>query len=378
MYSNASSVWSNEQYNQGYGPQAVPQPRQISYASVVAGGAATSTPSISPMAAAQTGAAAVKKPSRFSSASNSSSKTAPAGSGGDKQPASLKEFVKRSFAQCSSDAEREFVGKELQRVIAKVTGEGRLFVHRWDLEPPPLPEPELPSSINTHSSQQSSVHSSTNAVAEISNDQNEQVIGKKRKSRWNEVPADTPAIPLAIKTSNNKPVLAGVNKLITPDELKMRERRANRFSDEMLANDHNHSYSSESQGKQQQNQQSQQQQKGKKRKGNNGAVASHALNYGSAAGSTMSDFDMESLKIVGTCQKLEKDYFRLTSPPLASAVRPESVLRKSIQLIKKKWENDEVDYVYMCSQLKSIRQDLTVQHIQNGNFLVCYFVRWLH
>ncbi|KAJ1442077.1 SAC3/GANP/Nin1/mts3/eIF-3 p25 family-domain-containing protein [Ochromonadaceae sp. CCMP2298] len=77
------------------------------------------------------------------------------------------------------------------------------------------------------------------------------------------------------------------------------------------------------------------------------------------------DFDPDSLKIVGICQKLEKEYLRLTQAPLPSVVRPEQVLRKTVQLIKKKWAEGVVDYVYMCSQLKSMRQDLTVQHIQN-------------
>ena len=27
-----------------------------------------------------------------------------------------------------------------------------------------------------------------------------------------------------------------------------------------------------------------------------------------------------------------------------------------------------VEYTYVCSQLKAIRQDLTVQHLQNGTF----------
>ena len=77
-------------------------------------------------------------------------------------------------------------------------------------------------------------------------------------------------------------------------------------------------------------------------------------------------FDFESLKVVGTCQKLEKDYFRLTSAPPPNTVRPENILRQALELVKGKWERDEVEYIYMCSQFKSIRQDLTVQHIQNG------------
>jgi hypothetical protein len=98
--------------------------------------------------------------------------------------------------------------------------------------------------------------------------------------------------------------------------------------------------------------------------------ASHLSNGGmstaAGAGGAGTDFDLESLKIVGTCQRLEKDYLRLTSPPLASTVRPEEVLKQALELLKGKWERDEVEYIYMCSQLKSIRQDLTVQHIRNG------------
>ncbi|KAI7834363.1 SAC3/GANP/Nin1/mts3/eIF-3 p25 family-domain-containing protein [Kickxella alabastrina] len=51
--------------------------------------------------------------------------------------------------------------------------------------------------------------------------------------------------------------------------------------------------------------------------------------------------------IVGTCAKLEKSYLRLTSAPDPSQVRPLSQLH------------------YICDQLKSMRQDLTVQRITN-------------
>lgn len=68
--------------------------------------------------------------------------------------------------------------------------------------------------------------------------------------------------------------------------------------------------------------------------------------------------------IVGRCQKLEKNYFRLTSAPNPDDVRPLEVLRKTLELLKTKWRS-ESNYVYICDQFKSLRQDLTVQHIKN-------------
>lgn len=68
--------------------------------------------------------------------------------------------------------------------------------------------------------------------------------------------------------------------------------------------------------------------------------------------------------IVGRSQKLEKNYFRLTSAPNPDDVRPLEVLRQTLELLKKKWRSDG-NYVYICDQFKSLRQDLTVQHIKN-------------
>lgn len=67
--------------------------------------------------------------------------------------------------------------------------------------------------------------------------------------------------------------------------------------------------------------------------------------------------------IVGRCQKLEKNYFRLTSAPNPDVVRPLPVLEKTLELLKKKWRT-ESNYAYVCDQFKSLRQDLTVQHIR--------------
>ncbi|ROW02089.1 hypothetical protein VSDG_02494 [Cytospora chrysosperma] len=68
--------------------------------------------------------------------------------------------------------------------------------------------------------------------------------------------------------------------------------------------------------------------------------------------------------VVGTSQKLEKSYLRLTAPPKPEVVRPEPILRQTLDLLKKKWRKER-NYSYICDQFKSMRQDLTVQRIKN-------------
>ncbi|TVU19726.1 hypothetical protein EJB05_35895 [Eragrostis curvula] len=73
------------------------------------------------------------------------------------------------------------------------------------------------------------------------------------------------------------------------------------------------------------------------------------------------DIDWDALTVKGTCQDIEKRYLRLTSAPDPSTVRPEEVLEKALAMV----ETSQRNYLYKCDQLKSIRQDLTVQRIQN-------------
>ncbi|CZR67762.1 related to leucine permease transcriptional regulator [Phialocephala subalpina] len=75
--------------------------------------------------------------------------------------------------------------------------------------------------------------------------------------------------------------------------------------------------------------------------------------------------------VVGTCQDLEKRYLRLTDAPKPEKVRPEHILRQTLDLLKKKWKK-EANYSYICDQFKSMRQDLTVQRIRNEFTVTVY------
>lgn len=87
-------------------------------------------------------------------------------------------------------------------------------------------------------------------------------------------------------------------------------------------------------------------------------------------------------KIVGLSTALEKQYLRLTSSPDPNLVRPEHVLRKSLEFVYGNYlsyssaqapssagaaapKRRRHDWKYLEEQFRSIRQDLTVQGIKN-------------
>ncbi|KAI8075342.1 SAC3/GANP/Nin1/mts3/eIF-3 p25 family-domain-containing protein [Gilbertella persicaria] len=75
--------------------------------------------------------------------------------------------------------------------------------------------------------------------------------------------------------------------------------------------------------------------------------------------------------IVGTSSSLEKPYFRLTSAADPATVRPLNILKKTYKMLRSKWKA-EANYSYICEQFKSMRQDLTVQRIQNEFTVIVY------
>lgn len=78
-----------------------------------------------------------------------------------------------------------------------------------------------------------------------------------------------------------------------------------------------------------------------------------------------------NIPIIGRSTQLEKQYLRLTAAADPNTVRPLHILKQTLELLKKKWK-DEQNYSYICDQFKSMRQDLTVQHIQNDFTVMVY------
>ena len=74
---------------------------------------------------------------------------------------------------------------------------------------------------------------------------------------------------------------------------------------------------------------------------------------------------IEEKRIIGTSQALEKQYLRLTGGNInPNDFRPLEVLKKSLDYCMEKYEQSH-DYTYICDQLRSIRQDISVQNIED-------------
>jgi len=90
-----------------------------------------------------------------------------------------------------------------------------------------------------------------------------------------------------------------------------------------------------------------------------------ALSITTYSGGNITKEDLYTAEpIVGTCENLEKSYFRLTSAPDPATVRPPHVLRKALDRALAMWREGKATYFYMQDQMKGMRQDLTVQHVK--------------
>lgn len=76
-------------------------------------------------------------PARFAAPVATSAPKAPNASDSSSWPPSLKAFVVRSFNTCQTDDDRAYMQDNLKKLMNKIASEGRLSIHKWDLEPTP-------------------------------------------------------------------------------------------------------------------------------------------------------------------------------------------------------------------------------------------------
>ncbi|OAY83563.1 hypothetical protein ACMD2_00276 [Ananas comosus] len=322
-------------------------------------------------------------------------------------PVALRAYVERTFARCKNDAQRAINQSLMKEMVTKASADGTLFTKNWDMEPLfPLPidsneqnnlqSSDLLSSLSKSKSSGRRTKSRwepapeeklvekpepvTNDLAKVaswsrpeateragsntwklakflpsqqqtpSNKFNQRPAKKSRFSEPSNVTENGDASSDSDKEQSLTKYYAGAISLANnPEEKKRREHRFKRF--EKVQDDQRNAknYRAKDVG-------------GGSIYTRRASAMLLAKTHEDGASREVEDIDWDALTVKGTCQEIEKRYLRLTSAPDPSTVRPEDVLEKSLHMVQTSPKN----YLYKCDQLKSIRQDLTVQRIQNG------------
>ncbi|XP_077232929.1 SAC3/GANP/Nin1/mts3/eIF-3 p25 family isoform X2 [Tasmannia lanceolata] len=309
-------------------------------------------------------------------------------------PTSLRAYVERALARCKDDSQKAACQNIMKEMITKASADGTLFTQNWDIEPLfPLPAAD---SIDKNNLQKSIIASSlpkykrspsrrtksrwepisdeklveklasvnTDPVKDVSwdplkeRDRMQQSFPSKNAQR----PVKKPRVGDSLNATENGDSSSDSDKeqgltayyssaialANSPEERKKRENRFKRF-------EKGHGHRTDS--------------KHFRPKGVGAGKLynrrTNALllskNFDDGCSRAVEDIDWDALTVKGTCQEIEKRYLRLTSAPDPATVRPEEVLEKALLMVQSSQKN----YLYKCDQLKSIRQDLTVQRIHN-------------
>ncbi|XP_022745521.1 SAC3 family protein A-like isoform X2 [Durio zibethinus] len=327
---------------------------------------------------------------------------------------SLKSYVERALGQCKDEKQMTACQEVMKEIITKATNDGTLHTRDWDAEPLfPIPDADMTNTNNLQNTTPVSLFPKYKKSPT-----------RRSKSRWEPLPEEKPVDKLvsvnnyAVKYSSwahvnekdrkpagansegktdvmndirfllmeqksasktlQRPVkrqrLGGVNaadsddassdsdkedNLIvynsgaialakTPEERKRRENRSKRFEKVQGNQAQINHFKAKNAGN-----------------GNLYGRRASALvlskSFEDGGSRAVEDIDWDALTVKGTCQEIEKRYLRLTSAPDPSTVRPGEVLEKALSMV----QNSQKNYLYKCDQLKSIRQDLTVQRIRN-------------
>ncbi|KAM0908249.1 hypothetical protein ACQ4PT_015592 [Festuca glaucescens] len=318
-------------------------------------------------------------------------------------PVSLCTYVERNLSRCKDDAQRSATRIIMKEIITKATADGTLHSKNWDIEPLlALPENATGTDMTSTGKDSSPFSFSTSRRSP----------SRRTKSRWEPV-ADEKVInkvevvpkepaksnistwEAAKRTGNSWDLGRFVqSRQAPPSQWSQRPSKKQRTSGSTNVNKNGNASSDSDkeqdlakyyassmaltnspEEKKRREHRSKRFERGQNASSKSGSSVPHKanvyirkampmlLNKSNGDGVTLAveDLDWDALTIKGTCQEIEKRYLRLTSAPDPATVRPEDVLEKALHMV----ETSEKNYLYKCDQLKSIRQDLTVQRIQN-------------
>ncbi|XP_062891524.1 leukocyte receptor cluster member 8 homolog isoform X3 [Mobula hypostoma] len=262
-----------------------------------------------------------KFPERYQSPSVSPTKP-------DDWPQAMKEYVQRCFTACETEADKDRTEKLLKDVLQARLQDGSAYTIDWSSEP-------LPDGSGSSSDSGSSSYSSSENRAGgrrplpkgRGRGRTDRTRGRGRMQRNRRDFEVTPAGGRKGRRMKRQ----GQLPLEDPDKEFKKQKRAARF---------------------------QQGQPARRLR-----TAPLVLQVNNTIDGSTEPLDWEHIKIVGTSQEITKHYLRLTCAPDPSTVRPVSVLKKSLAMVKTHWTANQ-DYAFACEQLKSLRQDLTVQGVR--------------
>ncbi|XP_043693066.1 SAC3 family protein A-like isoform X2 [Telopea speciosissima] len=316
-------------------------------------------------------------------------------------PTSLRDYVERALARCNDDSQKAACQNIMKEMITKASADGTLYTRDWDTEPLfPLPDMHMVNKDGKNSGVVSSLPKYKRSPS------------RRTKSRWEPISEEKLVEKLAsVNHVSVKEFSSGIcerkddgwnnSKLPslqqqTPSKNSQRPVKKQRLGDTVDAaeNDGASSDSDKEQGltayyssavalanspeerKRRENRSKRFEAHGHRANvkhfrqkavgarsfySRRASVLELSRSYEDGGSRAVEDIDWDSLTVKGTCQEIEKRYLRLTSAPDPATVRPEEVLEKALLMV----QNSQKNYLYKCDQLKSIRQDLTVQRIRN-------------